>query len=117
MANTFDLAIGPPAPVQICQLESEFSSVLEVYRSAQPKRILEIGTASGGSLFHWLRNATIGARIVTVDLAEPEYPSNRHLFQDWLLPDVALVEVTGSSHYPKIQERFRELGPFDWGFI
>ncbi len=110
-------ALGPPAPVEVCQLEAEFARVLELYRVKKPSRVLEIGTASGGTLFHWLQDATAGATVVTVDLAEPHYESSEHLYEDWTPAGVTCVQVRGSSHDPETLEACRALGPFEWLFI
>ncbi len=51
---------GPPTPVPIFQWEKEFEVLLELYRRLAPWRVLEVGTYHGGTLYHWLRNASPG---------------------------------------------------------
>lgn len=109
--------LGPEAPVEICQLEAEMAPVVAHYRDAKPKRVLEIGTAEGGTLYHWLTNAADGATVVTVDLEEPHYESSEHLYDDWTPDGVTVVQVRGSSHDPETLEACRDHGPFDWLFI
>lgn len=109
--------LGPPAPVEICQLEAEYARVLDLYRTKKPERVLEIGTAEGGTLYHWLTNAADGATIVTVDLAEPHYESSEHLYPEWTPEGVQVVQVRGSSHDPEILEECKTFGPFNWLFI
>ena len=48
-------------PVEIQKL---FNAICEL----KPKRVLEIGTAKGGSLYLWIQAATDDATIVSVDL-------------------------------------------------
>jgi predicted O-methyltransferase YrrM len=109
--------LGPPAPVEVCQLEAEFGGVLALYRDARPSHVLEIGTASGGTLFHWLATAPAGATVVTVDLAEPHYESSEHLYDGWTPDGVVCVQVRGSSHDPETLEACRKHAPYEWLFI
>ncbi len=109
--------LGPPAPVEICQIENEFGRVLDLYKAKQPPRLLEIGTASGGTLYHWLTNAQPGSVTVTVDLAEPHYQSSEHLYNDWTPDDVTCIQIRGSSHDPETLEACRQHGPYQWLFI
>ena len=53
---------------RIQQLEDEFVPALEVVGALEPKTVLEIGTASGGSLFSWAQIAHPEARLVSLDL-------------------------------------------------
>ena len=110
-------ALGPPSPVEVCQLELEFARVLDLYRVKKPARVLEIGTASGGTLYHWLTNAQPGTGVITVDLAEPHYESSEHLYDEWTPPGVWCVQVRGSSHDPETVEACKAHGPFNWLFI
>ena len=109
--------LGPDAPVEVCQLEAEFGRVLELYRATKPERVLEIGTASGGTLYHWLREAADAAVVVTVDLAEPHYPSSEHLYDEWTPLGVTTVQIRGSSHDPETVEACRVHGPYGWLFV
>lgn len=117
MTETVALEIGPPTPVQICQISAEFNALLALYRDKKPKKVLEIGTASGGTLYHWLQNAQPGATIVTVDLPVPEYPSNEHLFDGWTPEGVKCVVLSGDSHARKTQAQVRKRGPYEFLFI
>lgn len=111
------LAFGPEAPVQICQIEMEFARLLDIYRDMKPRRVLEIGTASGGTLYHWLKAAQPNATVVTVDLPDPEYPLDRLLCHGWAPKGVELVMVSGDSHDPETQLQVMEHAPYDWLFI
>ncbi len=112
--------VGPPAPVQVCQLEAEFGAVLDLYRDEQPKRVLEIGTAAGGTLFHFLQNASEGAWVVSVDWNDSEASykvPDQDTLERWTPPGVRCVMVDGDSHSEQTQAEIREFGPFDWVFI
>ena len=50
------------------QARDEIVWLLELLNASPPRRVLEIGTALGGTLFLWTRVATPDAFLVTVDL-------------------------------------------------
>jgi predicted O-methyltransferase YrrM len=106
------VAIGPSAPVQIAQLDWEFERALGLYKARKPKRVLEIGTWLGGTLFHWLKEATPGTQVVTVDIEDNDVP-----FDEWCPEGVECRQIIGDSHDPKTVEDVKASGPFDWLFI
>ena len=108
------LATGP---VKVCQLERELDLVLEIYRSIRPARVLELGTAEGGTLYHWLQNAEPWTHVVTVDLPDPRYEPSEHLYDSWLPDGVAVTQIRGDTHDPVTRQACKEHGPFDWLFI
>lgn len=102
-----------PTPVPIFQRDWEFAQLLDMYRTRRPMRTLEIGTYHGGTLYHWLKNAPHGARVVTVD----DYTAgvdNRGLYDDWRPPVVDLVIVYGDSQDDATVDLVRQSGPYDW---
>lgn len=103
-------------PVLLCQLDNEFQACLRLYRELEPVRVLEIGTASGGTLYHWLTAYEPDA-VVSVDLPEPDYPLDRDQCHEWAADHTDLYLVEGDSHDPNIIERVRERGPYDFVFI
>lgn len=106
---------GPPAPVPIIQEEAEFSQLLDLYRERAPKRVLEIGVYAGGTLFHWLQNATPGTTVVGVDDCGYD---NRHLYEDWYDPtQVSLVRVCGDTRDLDVRAQVAQHGLYDWMFI
>ncbi len=110
---------GPPAPVEIFQWEAEFNQLLDLYREQKPKRLLEIGTYYGGTLYHWLKNATPGATIVSLD-SYVTGVDNRHLYDTWVPDDVNLVVVAADSNNPDTVQTVLEASgnlSFDWVFI
>lgn len=113
-----DATIGPETPVRISQLTFEFEAALELYRIRKPKRVLEIGTFWGGTLYHWLKNAAAGATVVTVDSYEAwDVTDNRHLFRRWCPVGVTCVPIVGDSTDPATVAEISRHGPFDWVFI
>jgi cephalosporin hydroxylase len=61
-------------PVGVVQDMRELEKLISVFHELNPRRILEIGSYQGGTLWHWMKHAEPGAKIVSVDkLVEPEY--------------------------------------------
>ena len=102
----------------IYQWEAEFSQLLDIYRELKPARVLEIGTYHGGTLYHWLQNATEGTTVVSVDNYAVGV-DNRSLYQDWIPNGVSLITIKGASEEPQTVEAIRKAirGKYDWVFI
>jgi len=98
-------------PVSMVQIEWEFEQLLELYKELAPKKVLEIGTKDGGSLYHWLRLAAPDSTVVYVDFVfNTEYEA-------WARSDTMLVPVQGNSHNKIIIDIANSYGPFDFVFI
>jgi len=81
-----------PVPAT-AQLDYEFRKLVGVYAEMAPKKVIEIGTYHGGSLFQWISNAAPGTRVVSVDLMH-DAPA----FQKWADDrGVILTMVSGAS--------------------
>ncbi|MEA2168869.1 MAG: hypothetical protein QOF76_2169, partial [Solirubrobacteraceae bacterium] len=65
------------------QVRCEIRGVLELLRAEPPRRVLEIGTANGGSLFLFAHAATPDAHIISVDLHHGEFGGG---YPAWKLP-------------------------------
>ena len=107
---------GPETPVSIFQWEAEFAVALELYRRVRPESVLEVGTYHGGTLYHWLRNAAPGTRITTLD-SYGVGVDNRHLYREWLPPNVQLTVLEGDSNSEETAREVEGNAPFDWVFI
>lgn len=108
---------GPPAPVPIFQWAAEFEVLLDMYRERQPRRVLEIGTYHGGTLYHWLQNAVEDAVVVSVDSYKAGV-DNRRLYRSWLPSEnVGLEVIEGNSRDPAVVTHVHAYGPYDWVFI
>jgi predicted O-methyltransferase YrrM len=106
------ITIGPETPVKISQIADEFERALALYREVSPKRVLEIGTEAGGTLYHWLKNAEPGARVVSIDVEDQGVP-----YGEWVPAGVECELIVGDSHAPETVKKAAALGPFDWLFI
>jgi predicted O-methyltransferase YrrM len=81
----------------------EFLQLLEEIRTLKPRRILEIGTANGGTIFLLARAALPDATLATVDLpakGQPHgYPSWKEpIFRAFAGSNQKLSLVRGDSH-------------------
>ena len=85
------------------QVRSELCLLLTLVQALQPRAVIEIGTAHGGTLFCLARVAARDATIISVDLRHGEfgggYPSwRRRLYRSILKDDQKLVLIEGDSH-------------------
>ncbi len=109
------ITIGPETPVEINQLTEEFDQALDLYREAGPTRVLEIGTAAGGTLYHWLQNAAPDALVVSVDIDMSQISDD--IIKGWQPEGVRCVCIQGDTRTPWIQSGVNAHGPYDWLFI
>lgn len=89
------------------------------------RRIIEIGSFCGGTLWYWsqLRNGQL--HVVTVDDLVPEiYPEPRQAqidarpqWQSWFKPPHMLTELVGDSHDQTVIDAAAKWGPYDMAFI
>lgn len=107
------------------QSRVELVPVLEIVRQAQPRTVLEIGTANGGTLFMLTRVAAPDATIVSLDLPGGDwgggYSEERiPLYQAFALPTQTMHLLRGDSHAASSLEAVKaHLGdrPLDFLFI
>jgi predicted O-methyltransferase YrrM len=96
------------------QIRSEISGLLERPAAEPPRRLLEIGTWSGGSLFLFSRVATSDAHVISVDLPDGEfgggYPSwKTPLYRSFARSGQRLDLLRADSHDPRTVEQVRAL--------
>jgi predicted O-methyltransferase YrrM len=108
--RTFAYAGGFFAPIQI---REEIVEALGQVRELQPRNIVEVGTAGGGTMLLWLRVAHPEATIVTIDLPGGEFgggssPLRVPLFRRLGLPGQTIHLIRGDSHDPGTVDRTRD---------
>jgi len=105
------------APVQAIQRREELIELLERVRALAPRRICEIGAASGGTLYFLTRAAAPDARIVSLDIDTP--PHLAFLRSNLAAPGQAVVSLEGDSQTREMVARVRGEagGPLDFLFI
>lgn len=122
LAYTFD-AFG--ITIKPSQSRWEFNQLLDRVAGAAPQRMLEIGTANGGSLFALMRVCEPDAHVISVDLPHGEFGGG---YPVWKVPvykafarsGQRLDLLRGDSHSPSTLGAVKELlrgQPLDFLFI
>ena len=65
------------------QIKEEFVELLKIFQELNPKYILEIGTANGGTLFCFCKLARDDATIISIDLPEGPFGGG---YPEWKIP-------------------------------
>lgn len=103
----------------------EIESLYERVYALQPRRVLEIGTARGGTLYLWTQAATPDAQLISVDLPGGEFggaypPCRVPFYQQFARSKQSLHLLRADSHAPATRAQVAELlhgQPFDFAFI
>ncbi len=92
-------------PVPCLQHEGELQEFLEIYKEMQPKKVLEIGSFFGGTLWFLIKNNTNLETLISVDLPVPptderynEMVNSKAQWFNWITSDMRLNVFTGDSH-------------------
>jgi predicted O-methyltransferase YrrM len=96
------------------QNSTEIEELYKTVRDLVPMRVLEIGTARGGTLYLWTQAATADATIVSVDLPEGQfggaYPVCRiPFYQAFKRPGQKLYLLRKDSHQANTVEEVNNL--------
>jgi cephalosporin hydroxylase len=65
------------------QIKEEFIELLKIFKDLNPKYILEIGTANGGTLFCFCKLTQNDATIISIDLPEGPFGGG---YPEWKIP-------------------------------
>ena len=90
------------------QSKTEFARYIDTVLKENPKFILEIGVAHGGSLFGHIKSAADDATIIALDIA-PFDDVKRETFNSWVGPNQKLILISGDSHSQEILDRVKEV--------
>jgi predicted O-methyltransferase YrrM len=95
------------APMQI---RAEFERLLHLVAELAPARILEIGSARGGTLFLWTRIATEDAIVISVDQPEGAFGGSYTravlpVYRAFVRARQKIALIRGDSHEPAILRR------------
>ncbi len=123
MSDAAPVTVLPP--VSWFQDPAEFGELLALFRSIAPRRVLEIGTFYGGTLWQWIDNLQPGAFVVSVDLVVPESDPRhqdilhaRSLWQGWASGRrVQLIAMHADSTDPKTVKVVGDYAPYDFIFV
>lgn len=116
---------NPELPVQILQGKWEFEQLLNIYKSHAPKKVLEIGSFFGGTLWHWIKNAKDKTTIVSVDMmvSQEDYryqeqKESREKWSNWTKDSkIELKTFLGNSISKEAFQFMQENGPYDFIFL
>ena len=108
---TFTTANGFIKPIQI---PWEIDGLLRILKPRQPRRLLEIGTANGGTLYLLTRVAADDAHLVSIDLPCGDfgggYPRWKvPLYRSFARPGQRLDLVRADSHAKQTQDRVKAI--------
>ena len=121
-----DFCLNPKAElIAPIQLRSELLQLSSLVRDLQPKTILEIGTARGGTLFCLTRCADPSACVISLDLPKGPfgggYSLNKvPLYKAFRLPSQKLHLLRANSHLDSSLEKVKSLlrdKPLDFLFL
>ena len=98
----------------LVQRQKEIRAVLSLVARRAPRRVLEIGTAHGGSFYLWTRAAASDALLISVDLPpwEPDDPGEArktHLLRSCGRTAQRVHLIRGDSHSGEVRDRVRSL--------
>ena len=96
------------------QIKEEFIELLKIFQTLNPKYILEIGTANGGSLFCFCKLARGDAKIISIDLPEGPFGGG---YPEWKIPiyqafkkkNQKLYLLRMDSHKKETLEKVKEI--------
>ena len=112
-------------PVPVYQDEGELKKLIELVKELKPKRILEIGSLHGGTLWYWM-NAVKGANIVSVDSGVQHFDSRFaeiehdriNLWPEWEKETgCTITQIRADSTSAETVKVVKEYAPFDFIFI
>ena len=83
------------------QRSYEFLELVDIYKALKPMRVLEIGTQEGGTLYHWIRNAEKGCKVMVMDIFQnlPDSAEEElgKIWNEWAGNKVELYIHSGKS--------------------
>jgi predicted O-methyltransferase YrrM len=88
------------------QIRSEVISLLALLRAEQPRRVLEIGTANGGTLYLLSWACAADARILSLDIKEFE-PLYRRMFESFGRGSQQVSVMQADSHLEATRDAVR----------
>ena len=101
-------------PVETLQYSWEIERLLGIYRGLNPRRVMEIGSYRGGTLYKFIKNSKPGTKMCSV-----EVDPNEALWMGWAKDGgVDLTVIKGWSSDQAVIDRTRkEFGELDFLFI
>ena len=96
------------------QLRSEFAALLRLAEVRIPRRVIEVGTASGGSLFGLAWVSAPDAVLVSLDREGTQFgsgypPLRAEMYEAFARPGQRIELLRGDSHSEELRDRVRGL--------
>lgn len=107
------------------QTPGEIQQAYELCLETKPKRVLEIGTAKGGTLYLWCQAAADDATLISIDLPGGKFGGGyveprAELYRSFARPGQTLHLLRANSHADDTRKQIDELlggEKFDFAFI
>ncbi|MEM9021593.1 MAG: class I SAM-dependent methyltransferase [Planctomycetota bacterium] len=107
------------------QTPGEIQGAFELCCQIKPQRVLEIGTAKGGTLYLWCQAAADDATLISIDLPGGKFGGGyvqprAELYQSFAKPNQTLHLLRANSHADDTRAKIDDLlagEPFDFAFI
>jgi len=112
-------------PVKVAQRRSELNWLLAIYQELKPKRVLEIGSLYGGTLWHWMAHAEPKTVIVSMDFTIYTNPRKLRMigdgqkqWQGWADQfGVTFQRIKGDSTNVETVQKAEKYAPYDFIFV
>jgi predicted O-methyltransferase YrrM len=100
--------------IKPAQIKWEILSLLKILADLKPKAVIEIGTASGGTLFLWTRVADSEATIISIDLPGGPFGGGYlawriPLYESFALGNQKIYLLRADSHRESTFNKVREI--------
>ncbi|MEM1355399.1 MAG: class I SAM-dependent methyltransferase [Planctomycetota bacterium] len=107
------------------QTPGEIQGAFELCCQIKPQRVLEIGTAKGGTLYLWCQAAADDATLISIDLPGGKFGGGyvqprAELYRSFAKPNQTLHLLRANSHADDTRAKIDDLldgQPFDFAFI
>ena len=107
-------------PVEVLQDEKEFAEFMEFYKQLAPKKVLEIGSFYGGTLWHFLKYSKletltcIDMQIPPADERYSQMVVSRIKWPSWVgtyMPNGRFNDIPGNSQWESVISTAKNLHP------
>jgi glycosyltransferase involved in cell wall biosynthesis len=101
-------------PIRIYQKKWEFEKLLTIYKKLNPRQVLEVGSAEGGSSYWFMQNSEPNTHFISLDILH----YNADLMKQWAdKRKIQLDCFTMDSHADVTVNRIKAFAPLDFILI
>jgi len=96
------------------QKKSEIAQLVKAVKDLQPKIVLEIGTAGGGTLFYWTQAAAKDATLISIDLPFGRFgagylPTKAKFLEGLAKEQQKIFLIPGDSHLDETKAKLEKI--------